>query len=396
MSQPLRCVHLIPYYAPAWVFGGVVRAAHGLTTALAAEGHSVTVVTTDAGRGAEAWPAEEVMDGVQVLRCRNLLPDLRRLNLSSPVGLRRCLARALAGADVLHIHEFRTVENLLALPLAREMQVPVVMSPHGTLGYGAGRTVIKRGWDTLFGRALAGGINCIAALTPDEETETAALWTELDVSPGKITVVPNGVQPSDFADLPARDVFRTRWGVPQDAPLLLFLGRLHLRKGVHHLVEALTNLPDAWLAVVGPDEGEQASLVAQAQQLGVDDRIVFTGMLDGRDKLAALGGADLLALPAVGEGLPMVVLEAMAAGLPVSISEECHLPVVVAEGAGVLLSALTGPAVAAAVQPLLRDSALRERMGNRAKDLVAERFTWAAVAAQMAALYTALPRGNLR
>lgn len=394
MSRSLRCVHLIPYYAPAWVYGGVVRAAHGLTTALAAAGHDVTVVTTDAGQGDARWPREEMSDGVRVLRCRNLLPVLRRLNLSSPMGLQSTLAKSLVGADVLHVHELRTIENLVALPLARRMRVPVVMSPHGTLGYGAGRTAIKRGWDALFGRSLAARIDCIAALTPDEAAESRELWRQFEHTPRQIAVVPNGVHPADFADLPERADFRARWNVPPDAPLVLFLGRLHRRKGVHHLIDALAALPDVWLAVVGPDEGELAALTAQAAHRGVSERVVFTGLLTGHDKLAALSAADLLALPAVGEGLPMVVLEAMAAGLPVAISEECHLPEVVSGGAGVMLSPLDGPSVAAAVRPVLDDPTLGARMGERARTLVVDRFTWMAVAAQMAAVYASLKTGE--
>ncbi len=392
----MRILHVVPYYAPAWGFGGVVRAVHGLAGAQAAQGHAVTVLTTDVGDGGRRLPdGEEMLDGVRVLRCRNALPALRRLNLSSPPGLGNALRMMLPQVDILHLHEFRTVENLWALALSRRGNLPVVLSPHGTLGYGAGRRWIKRGWDLLPGRWSARRIDHVVALTMDEATEVHAIWQKLGcrLPAGAVSVIPNGVDPAAFATLPPRGTFRRRYGLAADTPLILFMGRLHIRKGAHYLVQALAHLPGVWLAVVGPDEGQGAALRALASQCDVAERVVFTGLLTGTDKLAALADATLLALPAVGEGLPVVVLEAMAAGLPVAISDGCHLPEVIQAGAGVRLASLEAGAIAAAIAPLLADSARQEAMGRVGRALITERFTWDRVAGEMAALYRQLCDG---
>lgn len=387
----MRIVHLLRYYAPAWGYGGVVRAAYGLTTALAAQGHEVIVVTTDAGDGGEHLSRrEEMIDGVRVLRCPNLTPALLKFNLSSPRGLRGVLRRALAGADVLHAHELRTVENLLGLPLAGGVGVPTVLSPHGTLAYEAGRGGLKQGWDALLGARLARRIDRVAALTADEAQDVRALWARLGVplGPEQVSIVPNGIDPAEFAVDGPRGLFRERFGIPAGRPLLLFLGRLHVRKGAQHAIAALAHLPEAWLAVVGPDEGQAAILRAQADRTGVAGRVVFTGLLTGPDKLAALRDADVLVLPAVGEGLPMVALEAMASGLPVALSSGCHLPEAIEAGAGVALATLDGPPIADALRPLLADPDRRWAMGEQGRRLVWARFTWAKVAEEMIRVYT--------
>ncbi len=386
----MRLVHLVPYYAPAWSFGGVVHAVSGLAGALAAQGHKVTVVTTDAGDGgARLAPPEEVIGGVHVIRCRSLFLPLRRVNLSTPVGLRAVLRAVLRGADVLHVHEFRTVENLIGLPIARQLGVPVVLSPHGTLPYATGRSRFKRGWDALFGRWIARRVDHVIALTVAEADDVRRLWGRLGVPlpEERLDIVPNGVDSAAFSTLPPRQAFRERWGIPPDAPLVLFLGRLHERKGAHHLVEALPLMPGVWLAVAGPDEGQGAALREQARQLGVTERAVFTGMLVRAEKLAALSGADVLALPAVGEGLPMVVLEALAAGLPVALSDGCHLPEVIEAGAGVRLEPLTAERIAEALASLLADADRRQEMAARGHALVAERFAWSRVAEKMDLVY---------
>ena len=117
--------------------------------------------------------------------------------------------------------------------------------------------------------------------------------------------------------------------------------------------------------------------------------MIVTGYLGGADRLAALAAADMLALPAVGEGLPMVVLEAMAAGLPVIVSPGCHLPEVAQYGAGLEVEADAKP-LADALNQLLSDKTARQQMAQAARRLVQERFTWDNVALQLEQLYETL------
>ncbi len=126
-------LHVIPYYAPAWAYGGSVRAATELTRALVRAGHRVTVLTTDTLSPHERAPVpRETLDGVEVVRARNLSNALRgRLNLSTPRGM-AALARSLIverRIDLVHCHELRTVENLRVAPVAEALDVPVVVSP---------------------------------------------------------------------------------------------------------------------------------------------------------------------------------------------------------------------------------------------------------------------------
>ena len=133
----MNLLHVIPYYAPAWTYGGSVRAAADLTRALAQAGHSVTVLTTDTLSPTARIPAlYERIDGVDVVRVRNRSNWLRgRLNLSTPLGIAATAARLIRerDIDVVHAHELRTVENLRVAPVANRLGVPLLVSPHGTL-----------------------------------------------------------------------------------------------------------------------------------------------------------------------------------------------------------------------------------------------------------------------
>lgn len=385
----MRIVHIVPYYAPAYAFGGVVRSAEGMCRALARRGHAVTVLTTDAldRAGGRAAPAEELRDGVRVLRLPNRVPALRaRLNLSTPARLRAALGPLLADADVLHCHEFRTVENLLAAPDAARRGVPLALSAHGTLAHATGRSALKAGWDSVFSPALARRFGAVIGLTAQEAAEARALWAAFGAADTMLfPVVPNGIDPDDYADLPDGAAFRARWALGA-GPVALFLGRLHARKGPRLLAEAFraADVPGARLVFAGPDEGEAAQIAALN-----DPRITLTGYLDGAERLGALAAADLLALPAVGEGLPMVALEALAAGLPLILSPGCGLPEAAQAGAALEIAPERAP-LAAALRALLPDAARRASMAAAGRALARDRFTWDAAAVQLEQVYAAL------
>ncbi|QPC82512.1 glycosyltransferase [Phototrophicus methaneseepsis] len=383
----MKIVHLTPYYVPAYAFGGVVSAVEGMAHAQCARGHEVTVLTTDSFDQQQRYdgPYDEIRDGVHVLRARQLSARLRgRFNLGTPLGLPGLARRALKGADVLHVHEFRTVENTRVLPVAVQKGVSVVMSPHGTLGYETGRGTAKSLWDDLVSRNMMHQIDRVIALTEQEAHETRALWLQYGLVPD-VSIVPNGVDASLFAHLPDGAAFRERYRLG-DGPVVLFMGRLHARKGIAELVEAfrLVAQPDARLVIAGPDEGMLTRITPH-----LDDRMIVTGYLDAEARLNALAAADLFVLPATGEGLSMAVLEAMAAALPVLLSPGCNLPEAQTTGAG-LITEPTPQALAAALSGLLGDGERLRGMGQAARQLVQSRYTWEAVAIQLEQVYRAV------
>lgn len=369
-----------------------MRAAEGMTTSLTARGHQVTVLTTDAldqtTRCIE--PTEETIDGVRIFRRPNLSTRLRgRLNLSTPRSMKRTALAILPSVDILHTHEFRTVENLLVTPVAGALGIPIVLSPHGTLNMSTGRGRLKAAWDRLLSPAVAGRIDHVIALTETELSEVKEIWGRFGKrqKPATFSVIPNGVHLKDFADLPPARDFRLRYGLA-DAPTVLFLGRLQARKGVDILVRAFqrAKVEHARLLIVGPDEG----MLSQVQALAAgDSRIVCTGYLGSDERLEALAASDVFALPARGEGLSMAVLEALATGMPALISPGCNMPEVETAAAGFVADA-TVDAVAVKLRELLVDADLRARMGMAARELVAERYTWDIVGKQLESVYRQL------
>ena len=400
----MRLIHVTPYYAPAWAYGGVVRAVTGLARAQVAMGHEVHVLTTDALDPAARVPiVSETMDGVRVTRVRNRSLALRgALNVSTPVGLGTVAGHLIRdrGADVVHCHEFRTVENLRVSRVAAGLGVPLLVSPHGTLSYRTGRRLAKRAWDRAFGPRLARCFDGVVALTPAEAAEVNALWARLGVpiAADRIAVVPNGVAPGEFDRLPDGEAARRRWGLG-DGPVLLFLGRLDERKGPARLVAAFAEIarsvPAARLLLAGPDGGALARLRADVVTRGLGGRVTFAGLLAHDARLQALAVADVFVLPAVGEGFSMAVLEALAAGVPVVVSPDCHFPEVETAGAGLVVEPTPGP-LRGALAALVGDRERRAAMGRRGRELIRRHYTWPRVVARLDRVYEAVVVGRDR
>lgn len=391
----MTVLHVTPYFAPAWAFGGVCRAVTELARAQASAGHAVVVLTTDAqSRSSRVDSGEEILDGVRVIRVRNVSAALRgRLNLSTPFGFRSAARQLLEEhrIDVVHCHELRTLENVQVTSLAHPAMPPIVVSPHGTVPYGTGRSRAKVLWDRMLAGRVLPRVAQVVALTQSEAADVRDLWARYRVPlrSDQVAVVPNGVDAGALAERPVRAEARARWGLGSD-PVVLFLGRLVERKGLALLVsafaEVLRALPSARLVIAGPDEGAGTDTMARAEGLGIRNRIVPTGFVTGEDRLAAFAAADVFALPAVGEGVPLVVLEAMACGVPVVISPECHLADVGWAGGGLVVPR-TVEAWAAALTALLASAERRAVMGRLARAHVRAHYSWAGVSSRVCSVY---------
>ncbi|WP_042692489.1 glycosyltransferase family 4 protein [Azospirillum sp. B506] len=217
-----------------------------------------------------------------------------------------------------------------------------------------------------------------------------------------IAIIPNGVDAARFSP-PGGIPSHGDAGEDDGCLSLLFVGRVVRQKGLDMLFEALASLPSGTrgriaLTIVG-DGPARPELEAQAARLGLSERVAFRGWL-GRDELpAAYRAADVFVFPSRDEGMPNVVLEAMAAGLPVVATRIAgNRDLVVEEETGLMLDADDTPALAAALTRLAEDPALRRRLGEGGRRRVVAHFSWRAVAAAYRDLALAgrAPKGRVR
>lgn len=385
----MHVVHVTPYYPPAWDYGGPVWVAQALCTGLAARGHTVTVVTTDARDATErAAPAEEARDGVRVVRVPNLSNWLAWRRVFVPMGARRRLVEALHTADIAHLHEARSLLHLASLPVLRRMGVPYVLTAHGSLPHHRQRGLLKHAYDALGGRAVLDGACRLHALSAVE----AESYQGAGADPARVAVVPNGIYADEYQSLPDGTAFREQLGIAKDTPLVLFLSRLHPIKGVGFLLEAFATLrerlPGAVLALVGPDDGAEEAARRRVASLGMDEAAHFVGWLAGPDKLAAYRAADVYVLPSRFDVFSIGLVEAMACGAPVVVSRGCALAGEI-EGHG-LGSVVDYGAVEdlteALYETLSQPAEARERAA-RGRDWALSTYDWEGIVTEMEKLY---------
>lgn len=317
--------------------------------------------------------------------------DVRAVRAWPTPGLRVAptLDHALAevDADLLHLQGLWLYPSIAALRWRRSTGRPVMISPHGMLDAWALRNSAwkKRLALALFERRNLSGAACLHALAEGELKAFRALGLD-----GPVAVIPNGV------DLPAQDPARERPSclAGETRRVLLFLGRIHPKKGIAEalrawsiVLEGAADLRRDWVFVIAgwDDGGHVEGLRRLSIELGVDALVRFTGPVFGAEKAALFQATDAFILPSHSEGLPMVILEAWSHGCPVLMTRACNLPGGFEAGAAVEIA--TDPsAMAAVLATRLADPDL-PRLGAAGRALVAERFTWDRVGRDLVDVY---------
>ncbi|MGE5609763.1 MAG: glycosyltransferase, partial [Bacillota bacterium] len=194
-----------------------------------------------------------------------------------------------------------------------------------------------------------------------------------------VVVAPlNAMFPEEVADLPAPDAFGKRFPKLQGRRFIIFLGRFHYKKGVDYLAEAFALFSqgnsDVDLVMVGVDDGAEADFRERIARHKLTDRVHMLGPLHGPAKWEAFSAADCFTLPSHQEGFSIAITEALACGVPVVITKNCHFDEIEEAGAGRVVE-LNAEAIAAAFSAVLSNQTTRQSMAAAARNLIATRFS---------------------
>lgn len=311
-----------------------------------------------------------------------LLPRLWR----SP-ALARALARSARTSDVVHSHSLWVMPNIYPGWIARPASTKLVVSPRGTLSpwaLGHSRYRKKLVWAFLQGRVVRAAA-CLHATAEEEYRELRALGLRQPVC-----VVPNGV------DVPARSALDEP--EPQGPNVVLYLGRLHVKKGIDRLLQAWSALaperPDWCLWIAGPDDGgHERELRALAASLRAP-RVTFGGPVYGDEKRALYRRALLHVLPSHSENFGMTVAESLASGTPVITTRATPWAGLERERCGFWIELGVEPLLAALREATRLPRAELLRLGARGRAWMARDFSWDGAARQMAEVYRWLSQGG--
>jgi glycosyltransferase involved in cell wall biosynthesis len=381
----IRVLFLTESFHP--VLGGGERHIRALGGALARQGASVLVVTR---RGEAGWPAEEALDGMRVVRVPPPGPARRGKYRMVPHAL-AALHRLRADYDILVVRGTRVL-GLPGVVAARAAGKRVILQPevNGELSgevYTWGQPIAG----TPLERVVRAGTEARNLLLRDADGFVAmsrAIRVEMlaaGVPDEKIALIPHGVDTARFRPPSAeeRAAARARFGLPADAVVIVFTGRLLRGKGLEDLVaafgEVAEEVPAAHLLVVGSGAGQSLSvedeLRARVASSGRGARVTFTGRLEPDGVAEALRAADVFAFPSVYEALGISLIEAAATGLPAVGARTGGIVDVIEDGAsGWLFVPGDAHDLAGRLRALAREPEGRARLGARARAIAVERF----------------------
>ena len=364
----MRILNVTETYAPFLEFGGPPVKVRALAEGLARRGHQVTVLTADWGLEKRGETQEEnvIMERSpfgwrrkeREVEAIYLSTWLRYRRVSWNPAVKRYCRVWLSKFDVVHIFGLYDLLGPATAAACRKRGIPYLVEPIGMFVPIVRNLWLKRLYHGILGKPMLAGASRLVATSEQEVEELIAGG----IAQPKIMMRRNGVEAPE--EWPERETFRKRLGIPAETKLILFLGRLSMKKSPDLLLRAFaaaqkqTARVPLFLVFAGPDEGGLKMQMEQlAAQLGIRTSVEFAGPVFGENKWAAYRDADVFVLPSQNENFGNAAAEAVAAGTPVIVTEHCGIAPLLANEAGLVVRHDEG-ALCEALVRVLEDSKL--------------------------------------
>jgi len=359
--------------------GGVVRAVLDLTTALSRRGKHVTLMSTE---GSD-WTLSE--DGVETMQTGSF--DRAPIRFSS--SRLKVLAQHIEAADVLHLHTPWEPANVQLAKIAQACSTPYVVSVHGMLDDWVMKTsrmkkriFLRLGGRKMFHRAAA--THC----TAQAEADQAKKW----IRKASMSVIPLVFNPMEYLNPPPTADPDKYWPQRESKrQVVLFLSRLHPKKGIERLLHAASTISKSHnvrLIIAGSGETSyEQHLKSLTRELGLNNVVEFVGFVEGDRKTALLRAADLFVLPTSQENFGLVFPEAMACGLPVITTKGVDIWQELQQSGGAIIIGDSAGQLVSSITSLLEDDSKRTLASEAAKMWVTSTFMGDAVVNRYIELY---------
>ncbi|MFN0076486.1 MAG: glycosyltransferase [Prosthecobacter sp.] len=378
----MKILHVIPSLSPSQ--GGPSFALPMMAKALLNQGVEVDVATTD-DDGPGRRMQREIGGGYRVF----YFPKQTEFYKVS-LPLSAWLKQQAPAYDLMHLHGCFSHAPLAAAKAARRSSIPYIVRPLGVLNRWGMEN--RRRWlkDLSFRFMDRPTLDHAAAIhyTSVEEQNEAARF-QLKARP---VVIPLGIDVAPFQSLPAAALFHERHPETRATRNVLFMSRIHPKKGIELLLEAFAamRVPTLHLIIAGEGDAEYASSLKQkVQSLGIQDHVTWAGFIDGSLKLAAFAATEIYVLPSYSENFGIALLEAMAAGLPCITTPHVALAADANRLKPDSLKVVSGTVeLGEALTSLLRDRDQARQMGENSRALAREHFSTESMATCLVKLYS--------
>jgi len=399
----MRILCVTPSYWPAFQFGGPIHSLHAINKALILKGVKVTVYTTNIGIEKEVPENQEVeINGIKV----TYFPYSKSLEFIAATGwqfsysLLNSLKYQLTDFDLVYILAVWNFPVSAAAHYCRKYKIPYIISPRGTI---YPETIAKKAWKKMIYYYLISkrDIKHASAIHYTTNDEAEKCRTSLSLE-NKEIIIPNGIALSEYKDIPSKEALTKRYPHLKGKKILLFLGRINWKKGLDILIKAFGKLAnerdDVHLVIAGNDENNYINLVKNwivQQNMNYFDfssgnmitdevaQVTFTGLLHDKEKLMAYAGSDIFVLPSYSENFGMSVVEAMAAGTPVLISNQVAIYREIEENNAGFIVKTTSEDIYKGLLELINSHSFRNRLSINGKKMARDYYNIENIAEKM-------------
>jgi len=381
----MKILFVIP--ALGSVYGGPSQCVLDLAQALGRQGVDLDIVTTTANGPdrlnvpTQTW-IQEKFYRIQYFSYWNFIDYKFSWSLS------RWLFQNISNYDLVHTHTIFCYPTLPAYWVCQLHQIPYIMTPHGMLEPWA---LAYKSWKKTpyFKSIEKPALQRASAIQMLASTEASNVKQLGLKSP--LVIIPNGIYPEDFQDLPSSEIFYQQFPETRHKKLILFLGRIDPKKGLDLLAIAFEKIhdqfPEAHLVLAGPDNIDFSPTVkGYFSEANCLEAVTFTGMLTGSLKYAVLAAADIYVAPSYSEGFSVSVLEGMASGLPCVITTGCNFPEAGMEKAALEID-IDAQQLTDALLWCLINPEEAQQMGDHARKFIFNNYTWEGIAKKMEKIY---------
>jgi len=385
----MKILEVVDFFKPSWEAGGIARVCYEISKSLVEEGHDVTVYTTDGFKKRLNVPMNIPVDvdGISTYYFRNTFDILTRNNYYTPYYLPIIARKDIQNYDLVHIHTYRSPLAVCAAYYAKKYHVPYIIQPHGSLPRIIEKQGLKKLYDMVWGNRILQDASQIVAVSRTE----AEQFKQAGIPDEKITVIPNGLNASSFANPTPSGQFREQYGIHKKH-IVLYVGRLHKRKGIDFLIRAFHSFLQTWkaddvaLVIVGPDDGYRSVLEDLVEQLCIVDNVRFIGFVPSLR--SAYRDADILVYPATYEIFGLVPFEALLCGTPVIVTDDCGCGEIIKEaGCGYLVRYGDVSGLSETLRSALEHPDMNRKMVEAGRRYIEEHLAWERVVKEVEAMY---------
>ncbi|MBR9705805.1 glycosyltransferase family 4 protein [Candidatus Pacearchaeota archaeon] len=359
------CNHFYP------VVGGEENHIYNLAKGLIEKGHIVQVYTSNKTYQREILPAIDMRDNIAIKR------------FSGKLSLFRAILRTKC--DIVHYHHYRSPFidfGIIAGKLSKKKTVFTLHCVYPSKNFFNG--IVKKTYDLSLGKISLTFVDKIIALTENDKRDAIKLGT----NPTKIKIVPNCILFEKFKVLEKPALFNEKFGINR---FILYVGRLDWNKGVKYVVQAMPDImkdyPDMKFVIIGEDVGYKKEIENEIERLNIRKSVMFLGRINNKELLSAYAACSVLVCPSAYEGLPTVILEAMAYKRPVIATRTGGTSYVIKDGYNGYLVDFADPK---GIYKAVIKAVGNKEVGENARREVEVKYTWEKAILQIEQTYETL------